>query len=80
MRRPKFNTKSSRRDFLKTGAAALGSLPLARGALRAAPQTGTEGKAIENVILIMSDTLRRDTLSCYGGDWVHTPHLDRFAH
>jgi len=79
MRRSKFNTKSSRRDFLKTGAAALGSLPLARGALRAAPRTGTEGKSIENVFLIISDTLRRDTLSCYGGDWVHTPHLDRFA-
>jgi arylsulfatase A-like enzyme len=43
-----------------------------------------------NVVLIISDTLRRDCLGCYGAPpWardfktkigrVHTPHLDRFA-
>jgi len=32
-----------------------------------------------NVILIISDTFRRDNLSCYGYGEVHTPHLDRFA-
>ena len=32
-----------------------------------------------NVILIISDTLRRDHLGCYGNDWIHTPHLDGFA-
>lgn len=43
-----------------------------------------------NVILIISDTMRRDCLGCYGapswaGDFntkigrIHTPHLDRFA-
>ncbi len=43
-----------------------------------------------NVILIISDTMRRDCLGCYGApQWaadfktgigrVHTPHLDRFA-
>jgi len=32
-----------------------------------------------NVILIISDTFRRDNLSCYGYDEVHTPHLERFA-
>lgn len=32
-----------------------------------------------NVILIISDTFRRDNLSCYGGDKVHTPHIDRFT-
>ncbi|HIC89212.1 MAG TPA: sulfatase, partial [Anaerolineae bacterium] len=32
-----------------------------------------------NVILIFSDTLRPDFLSCYGNDWIHTPYLDRFA-
>lgn len=30
-----------------------------------------------NVILIISDTLRRDHLGCYGNDWIRTPHLDR---
>ncbi len=32
-----------------------------------------------NVIVIVSDTLRRDHLGCYGNDWISTPHLDRFA-
>jgi arylsulfatase A-like enzyme len=32
-----------------------------------------------NVILIVSDTLRRDHLGCYGNTWIHTPHLDRLA-
>jgi arylsulfatase A-like enzyme len=79
MRSAKIGTKSSRRDFLKSGAAALGSLPLARASTSASPQSAAGGRSVENAILIISDTLRRDTLSCYGGDWVHTPHLDRFA-
>lgn len=32
-----------------------------------------------NIILIISDTLRRDHLGCYGNPWIHTPHLDRLA-
>ena len=32
-----------------------------------------------NVILFMSDTYRRDNLSCYGPTVVRTPNLDRFA-
>jgi len=32
-----------------------------------------------NVILVISDTFRKDNLSCYGYKEVHTPHLDRFA-
>jgi len=32
-----------------------------------------------NVILFMSDTFRRDNLSCYGPTVVKTPNLDRFA-
>lgn len=32
-----------------------------------------------NVILIISDTFRRDHLGCYGNSWIRTPHLDRFA-
>ncbi len=33
-----------------------------------------------NVIMIVSDTLRRDFLGCYGNTWIRTPNLDRFAH
>jgi len=32
-----------------------------------------------NIIMIMSDTLRRDHLGCYGNPWIHTPHLDQLA-
>jgi arylsulfatase A-like enzyme len=32
-----------------------------------------------NFIVIICDTLRRDHLSCYGNDWISTPHIDRFA-
>jgi len=32
-----------------------------------------------NVILIVSDTLRRDFLGCYGNNWIHTENIDKFA-
>lgn len=32
-----------------------------------------------NIVLIISDTFRRDHLGCYGNPWIHTPNLDRFA-
>ena len=32
-----------------------------------------------NTILVMSDTFRRDNLSCYGPTPVRTPRLDAFA-
>ena len=32
-----------------------------------------------NIILVVSDTFRRDHLPCYGNQKVITPHLDRFA-
>ena len=32
-----------------------------------------------NIVLIISDTCRRDHLGCYGNSWIHTPHLDRLA-
>jgi len=32
-----------------------------------------------NVIVVISDTLRRDFLGCYGNTWIRTPNLDAFA-
>lgn len=32
-----------------------------------------------NFIIIVSDTLRRDHLGCYGNEWISTPHIDAFA-
>ncbi|MDY0296434.1 MAG: sulfatase [Acidobacteriota bacterium] len=35
-------------------------------------------KTPRNLVLIVSDALRRDMLGCYGGE-AHTPHIDRLA-
>jgi len=32
-----------------------------------------------NVIVIVTDSLRRDHLGCYGNEWIKTPHIDKFA-
>ncbi|MBN1809710.1 MAG: sulfatase [Planctomycetes bacterium] len=32
-----------------------------------------------NFMVVISDTLRRDFLGCYGNDWISTPNIDRFA-
>jgi arylsulfatase A-like enzyme len=72
--------KTSRRDFLKLGAAGLGAAVIPGAGLRtaAAPATAAEIR-VDNVIIIITDTMRRDAFSFYGGNWIQTPHLDRFA-
>src|SRR5918998_261379 len=32
-----------------------------------------------NVVVIVSDTFRRDHLGAFGNTYIHTPHLDKFA-
>ena len=32
-----------------------------------------------NVVIILSDQQRWDTLACYGNDWIQTPRLNRLA-
>lgn len=32
-----------------------------------------------NIVLFLTDQQRRDSLGCYGADWVQTPNLDRLA-
>ena len=32
-----------------------------------------------NVVVIVSDTFRRDHLGAFGNTYIHTPHLDEFA-
>jgi arylsulfatase A-like enzyme len=89
--------QSSRRNFLKTTAvtaaatAGLGGQP---GAALAAEAPGVEeyGSIWErppkqtgnnlNLIVIVSDTFRHDSLACYGEKWnerLETPNLDSFA-
>lgn len=40
---------------------------------------GTAGSNTRNVVLILTDTLRADYLSCYGHDWNTSPVLDKLA-
>lgn len=35
--------------------------------------------AVKNIVLIMADQLRKDTLGCYGNGLVHTPNIDAIA-
>jgi len=78
MKRIRHFTKSSRRTFLKSSAGAVAALAGGRP-LRAGRQPSNPDLRVDNLILIISDTLRRDALGCYGGNWVKTPHLDQFA-
>jgi arylsulfatase A-like enzyme len=32
-----------------------------------------------NLIMVCIDSLRKDHVGAYGNEWIHTPHLDRFA-
>ena len=70
----------SRRDFLKVGATALASAGFGSASLSArSPRSGSGSIRVDNLILIISDTLRRDAVSLFGANWISTPNLDRFA-
>jgi arylsulfatase A-like enzyme len=63
----------NRRQFLRSsGAGVIGSAGMA---IREGGPLATK----RNVIIIVSDTMRRDALGCYGGCWIQTPQLDEFA-
>ena len=32
-----------------------------------------------NLVFILPDRQRRDTMACYGNDWIHVPHLNGLA-
>jgi arylsulfatase A-like enzyme len=62
----------TRRRFMHATAAATGLAVAAR-------TSAALEKAKRNVIVIVSDTMRRDALESYGGKWIKTPHLNAFA-
>ncbi len=74
------NTKTSRRGFLQVGAATLGALGVTPRVVKSRPPNPPGGGLrVDNVILIITDSMRRDAVSPYGSGWVRTPHLDRFS-
>ncbi len=65
----------SRRQFLGTTAAGL-SLPLVNGAL---PRGAAAKPDKLNMIFILIDDMRFDSMSCMGHPFLKTPHLDRLV-
>jgi arylsulfatase A-like enzyme len=65
-----------RREFLKSAGMGLVSLA-APGCMSTSQRTG--GKAVPNIILIVSDDQGYNDLGCYGSTQVKTPNLDKLA-
>lgn len=78
-----------RRDFLARSAALTLGFPLSLAPPATAEEAEGCGSVWErppkqqgnnlNLILIVSDTFRRDNLACYGSRWIECPSLNRFA-
>ncbi|HUW61532.1 MAG TPA: sulfatase-like hydrolase/transferase [Candidatus Bathyarchaeia archaeon] len=68
-------SKSSRRFFLQNMAA--GAAALATGGCRTAG--GVSGKTRPNVLFILTDDQREDTVGALRNAHIHTPHLDELA-
>ncbi|MBN1342342.1 MAG: sulfatase-like hydrolase/transferase [Phycisphaerae bacterium] len=66
----------SRRDFVKSVGAGAASLAMSSNRLRA---ESTADGAKPNILLILVDDLGPEWLSCYGGQEMKTPNLDRLA-
>ena len=70
----------ARRDFLRFATGVMGTLATARGAgLSSTLQRKSGEIGVNNVILIITDSMNRDALALYEGRWIDTPHIDRFA-
>ena len=66
----------TRRDFLKTTAAAGAAAPLAMGGKAGA---GAQGDRPPNLVFVFSDQMRGMDMNCAGNAQVHTPNMDRLA-
>ncbi|MBI1390196.1 MAG: sulfatase-like hydrolase/transferase [bacterium] len=66
--------QSTRRRFLKTAVAAGAAAPLAQFSRNAAAASGKR-----NIIFILIDDMRFDSMSCMGHPFLKTPNLDRLA-
>jgi len=65
--------RTTRRAFLKSAAVGLGALACGRSAARAATRRRP------NILFLLTDDQRWDTLGCAGNAIVRTPHLDAMA-
>jgi arylsulfatase A-like enzyme len=65
-----------RREFIKTGIGA--GLACGAGA-RGLGAAGGSNTRRPNILWIMMDDARADTLGCYGRSWARTPQMDALA-
>lgn len=79
MDKASFHSRPSRRDFLKASGGVIGSWAATPARPSSRPRLARTDLRVDNVILIITDTMRRDALSLYGGNWIRTPHFDRFG-
>ena len=73
----------SRREFLAlAGTGALGASLLGSGCSITDRLPNLPGKLTggdTNVVLVITDSLRKDHIGAYGNDWIETPNLDSLA-
>ena len=58
---------------------ALYALPLAAAVLPSCSQGGESEQQRPNIIFIMTDDHTTQAMSCYGGNLLQTPNMDRIA-
>jgi arylsulfatase A-like enzyme len=69
------NTKLARRDFIKAiSAAAIAGPAIMRSSVRA-----DAASKRPNILMLVADDQRHDTIAALGNDHIQTPHLDRLA-
>lgn len=73
-------TSSSRRTFLKSVAATLGTLAVDIPGDSARAEASASTPARPNFVFFHGEGMRWDELSCAGNTIIHTPNFDRIAH
>jgi len=74
-KQPLNNAGLNRRDFLTLAGAAGASFPF----IGSLSQTLAAAQSKRNVIFILIDDMRYDSMSCTGHPFLQTPNLDRMA-
>src|SRR5262245_66540568 len=80
----------SRRNFLKQASLATAGVGVSSSAFAGKTSDKAGGGSVWqeppkqegsnlNLILLVSDTFRRDNLECYGSHWIECPNLNQFA-
>jgi len=69
----------NRRDFLKAAGLGAAAVTLSGCISKAQRTAQTRLREKPNILILMTDQQRYDTLGCYGSEVAHTPNIDRLA-